>query len=141
MAETKLVRIKPHNPKIGHVLRRYTWRGMRFDEERGWYRVDARVAEHLATVHSRVGDENSPLAFDVCTEVEAAALDKREYDAKVREGRMAPGEALPTSTLPPRDISERGDLTTEDLARGTSRERASAPPPRGTPKPRGRANV
>ena len=48
--ETLLVRLKPHDPRRGHVLRRYTYRGIKFHEERGWYRVEKPVADYLRAV-------------------------------------------------------------------------------------------
>lgn len=83
--ETLLVRLKPHDARRGHVLRRYTYLGIKFHEERGWYRVAKEVAEYLRGVHQVVADEYSPLAFDVCTDEEAKALDTREEtESKVR---------------------------------------------------------
>jgi hypothetical protein len=72
-----LVRLKPYDPRRGHVLRRFTYRGIKFHDERGWYRVDKEIAEYLRGVRQVQGDKHSPLAFDVCTEAEARALDER----------------------------------------------------------------
>ena len=47
MTDTLLVRLKPYDPRRGHVLRRYTYAGIKFQEERGWYRVERPVAEYL----------------------------------------------------------------------------------------------
>ncbi len=83
--DTMLVRLKPHDPRRGFVLRRYTYLGIKFHEERGWYRVDKTVADYLRSVRQEPGDEYSPVAFDVCTDSEAQALDNKETDdAKVR---------------------------------------------------------
>ena len=76
--ETMLVRLKPYNKKKGHILRRYTYRGIRFQGTRGWYRVTKEVADYLAQVFQLPGDEDSAQAFDVCTESEAKKLDKLE---------------------------------------------------------------
>lgn len=87
----KLIRIKPYNPKIGNVLRRYNLNGYTFEVERGWYKVDDDVAEYLKGVHQHVELEHSPLAFDVCTEEEAAAIDDREIEAaKVKRASAEP---------------------------------------------------
>ena len=51
MTDTLLVRLKPYDPRRGHVLRRYTYAGIKFHEERGWYRVSKDVAAYLKTVH------------------------------------------------------------------------------------------
>ncbi len=83
--DTLLVRLKPHDSRRGHVLRRYTYLGIKLHQERGWYRVAKDVAEYLRGVHQVVTDEYSPLAFDVCTDEEAKALDAREEtETKVR---------------------------------------------------------
>ena len=71
MTDTLLVRLKPYDPRRGHVLRRYTYAGIKFQEERGWYRVEKAVAEYLRGVRETPTDRYSPLAFDVCTEDEA----------------------------------------------------------------------
>jgi hypothetical protein len=87
--ETLLVRLKAFDPRRGHVLRRYTYAGIKFHEERGWYRVARDVGDYLRTVHESAEAEYSPLAFDVCTEEEARALDWREEtETKVRRAAV-----------------------------------------------------
>jgi hypothetical protein len=120
----KLVRLKPHDPKKGHVIRRYTAFSIRFEESRGWYRVADEVATYLATLHQKPGDEDSPLAFDVCTEEEA----KRVEAAEKKKAEERARAAEPNVTQP-HDVSERGgDLTTADLppARATRAEGRAA---------------
>lgn len=78
MAETRLVRIKRGERKQGFLLRRYTYKGIKFVVEKGWYRVDKDVADHLEKVRQVPGDEHSREAFDVCTDEEAKAIDERE---------------------------------------------------------------
>ena len=107
----KLVRLKPHDPKKGHVIRRYTAFGVRFDEARGWYKVSDEVAKYLATVHQRPGDEDSPHAFDVCTEDEAKAIEAAEKKKAEERARAAEPNVADA-----RDLSARApDLTTADL--------------------------
>lgn len=74
MTDTLLVRLKPYDPRRGHVLRRYTYAGIKFQEERGWYRVERPVAEYLRAVREVPSDRYAPLAFDVCTEAEANGM-------------------------------------------------------------------
>jgi hypothetical protein len=76
-----LARIKPRDPTHGHVLRRYSYRGAKFEEGKGWYRVNKEVAEYLRSVPQQAHDPRSPLAFDVCTEAEAKAIDAKEAEA------------------------------------------------------------
>lgn len=76
-----LVRLKPFDSRRGHVLRRYTYAGVKFQEDRGWYRVSRDMAAYLRTVRQVAGDPYSPLAFDVCTPDEARALEASEQEA------------------------------------------------------------
>jgi len=118
--QTMLVRLKPFNRKKGHVLRCYTYRGIRFLERRGWTRVRKDIADYVQTVHQIAGDEDSPLAFDVCSETEAKAIDKREaQDAQAK----TPAEQA-------KDVAEArdeagaqssGDLGTADLPQNRRR--------------------
>lgn len=71
-----LVRLKSYDPRRGVVLRRFTYKGIKFQEERGWYRVEPEIAAYLRGVRQSAGDDSSPLAFDVCTLEEAQRLDK-----------------------------------------------------------------
>jgi hypothetical protein len=106
--ETLLVRLKPYDPRRGHVLRRYTYDGIRFQPERGWYRVEKRVGDYLRTVHQQPSDDFTPLAFDVCTDAEAKALEAAESDdAKVARSATDDIKVAPSRTS--------GALTTEEL--------------------------
>ncbi len=103
----KLVRLKPYEPKKGHVLQRYTAFSIRFEERRGWYKVSDEVATYLASVHQTPGDEDSPLAFDVCSEDEAQRMEtaekkKAEDKAKASEPHITEVSVkdLATTDLP-----------------------------------------
>lgn len=110
--ETMLVRLKSFDPRRGQMVRRFTYAGIKFHEERGWYRVEKSVAEYLRSVRQVAGDEVTPLAFDVCTEEEAKALDTREAsEAKVRKAAADDVRLSPA----------RGDMTTADLAKAPTR--------------------
>ena len=113
------VRLKPYNPRRGAILRKYVLvdRKLTFQEERGWYKVDAEVADYLATVRQVHGDELSLEAFDICTEAEAKAIDAREAGEKKRkdEGAMA-------NDLTTRDLRERTPVD-ERLERAAEREK------------------
>lgn len=111
MTDTLLVRLKPYDPRRGFVLRRFTYAGIRFQDERGWYRVERKVGEHLRTVRAVPTDKYAPLAFDVCTEAEAKALDAGESEAaKVRRNAT---DDLKVTTA-------RGIVTTDDLPKPSS---------------------
>lgn len=104
--DTLLVRLKPYDPRRGFVLRRFTLAGIRFQSERGWYRVEKPVADRLRAVRTVPTDEHSPLAFDVCTETEAKALEAGESEAaKVKRSATDDLKVVPA----------RAAITTEDL--------------------------
>lgn len=119
-AKKLLVRLKPHNPRKGCVLRTFVHgpTGKRFEERRGWYTIDALASfqrenergemkkvllvSALREARQVEGDEDSKGAFDICTLEEARAIDAREKKEGVR--RAGAGEA--------------NDLTTRDLGNG-----------------------
>ena len=107
----KLVRVKPFDPKKGNVIRRYTAFGIRFEEARGWYKVADEVAAYLSTVHQRPADEDSPLAFDVCSEEEAQRVEAAEKKKAEERARAAE----PNVTAPYDVTAHPTDLTTADL--------------------------
>jgi hypothetical protein len=122
MTDTLLVRLKPYDPRRGHVLRRYTYAGIKFQEERGWYRVERPVAEYLRAVREVPSDRYAPLAFDVCTEAEAKALDAGESEAakvkrsatddlKVVPARGGRDHRGPAAEAPPRRRRRRRTTT------------------------------
>ncbi len=115
--ETMLVRLKSFDPRRGQIVRRFTYAGIKFHEERGWYRVEKSVAEYLRSVRQVAGDEVTPLAFDVCTEEEAKALDVREEsEAKVRKAAADDVRLTPA----------RSDMATADLVKAPTRSARKA---------------
>ncbi len=104
--DTLLVRLKPYDPRRGHVLRRFTYAGIKIQEERGWHRVVKNVGEYLRSVRQVPADPYSALAFDVCTEEEAKGLDaKDEAESKVRrvatdEIKLSAARAEPIEVVP-----------------------------------------
>ena len=90
------------------MLRRYTYAGIKFQEERGWYRVEKPVAEYLRAVREVPSDRHSPPAFDVCTEAEAKVLESTETEAS-RVKRSATDDLKVVAARP------AGALTTDDL--------------------------
>lgn len=106
--DTLLVRLKPYDPRRGHVLRRYTYAGIKFQEERGWYRVEKPIADYLRAVREVLSDRYSPLAFDVCTEAEAKALESTEAEeSKVKRSATDDLKVVPARPA--------GALTSDDL--------------------------
>jgi hypothetical protein len=136
--ETFLVRIKAFDPRRRQTLRRYTYRGILFAEERGWCRVEADVAAYLRGVRHPDGDPNAPAAFDVCTDDEARRLDaaeEAETKRRVRShetipfvrARDADPAALPTADLPKGGPAKGADgKATEAKAEGAESKRGKA---------------
>ncbi len=118
--DTLLVRLKPHDARRGHVLRRFTYGGIKFHEERGWYRVSRDVAAYLKTVHQLPGDTYTPAAFDICTDEEARQIDSREEsESKVRKSASDELKLSPAR-------GEPGALTTVDLPEQAARPQPGA---------------
>jgi hypothetical protein len=94
--ETVLARLKDYDKRRGLVLRCYTYRGIKFLPERGWIRVTKEVGDYLRTVRSEPRDPNAPLAFDVCTDDEARALEAAEKrEAATRQNATTDIELTP----------------------------------------------
>jgi hypothetical protein len=114
-----LVRLKPHNPKQGNVLRTYTVFGIKFTAGRDWFQVDQDVADYLRQVQQESGTPNSPMAFNVCTQAEAEALDANESAAKAQTLAAPPSAALSATRVHAptarRAAPDTGTLTTADL--------------------------
>lgn len=118
----KLIRLKPLDAKKGHVIRRYTAFSTTFEEHKGWYRVSDPVAAYLATVHQVPNDEDTPLAFDVCTQEDAKRIDAAEKKRAEERARAAE-----PNVAAPRDLTVvGGDLTTADLREPNRRPRGTA---------------
>jgi hypothetical protein len=115
--DTMWVRLQPYNPKKGFVLQDFSVLDTRFRADGGWYEVPTDMAEYLATVHERMDDESSPLAFVVLTEEEAHALEERERLA--REALLARATAPRLVETPAARAVKlsAGTLTTGDLPR------------------------
>jgi hypothetical protein len=114
----KLVRLKPLDAKKGHVIRRLTVFATLFEESKGWYRVSEEMAHYLATMRQVPNDEDTPLAFDVCTQEEGRRIDAAEK--KKAEDRA---RANAPNVLSAREVmGDGGDLTTADLAHPGRRE-------------------
>jgi len=86
--DSLLVRLKGYDPRRGYRLRTYSFKGICFREDRGWYRVPVEVGTLLKSVRQVADDANAPLAFDVCTDDEAKALDATD-EAEARQRRHA----------------------------------------------------
>lgn len=110
MAEA-LIRLKPHNPRKGYVVKRYHVGGILFREDRGWYRTEDQVLiDRLRRLRQRSEDPDSPPLFDICTAEEAAEIEEREGRQVGRASSATPNEvALRKTTITTRDASRHKD--------------------------------
>lgn len=109
--EVRYVRIKPYDARKGYLRRRTMIEGVRFDVDRGWYKIaDLDFAERLADELQDPNDPESKYVFDVCTKEEAQKIDARE---RGRTGRsfVEEADASGNTSVPRR----RNDMTTEDV--------------------------
>lgn len=107
------VRLKPYNPKRGHVLRRLGFRGVRFYEGR-WYKVREGLARELADLHQKHHNEDSPLAFDVATQKQARDIEEKERKKlEVEKRKLANAEVVGATEVRPSQV--RGSLGSADL--------------------------
>lgn len=119
-SEQMLVRLKAHDPKRGHHLRCYSMAGMKFLATRGWYSVPAEIADYLRTVRQIDNDAMSPLAFDVCSEAEAQALEVREQEEREQRSATRAITAEPRPRISARETARREPR--RDEATAPSRE-------------------
>lgn len=120
MSTTKLVRIPPHSPRHGYVLRRLVVlepKLMRFESARGWYEVPEAIARSL---EHRLQDPANPLsqkAFLIANDAEEA----RRIDEKLALlFRTDEEERVGTADKPVKVAERPGKrLDTEDEKRAT----------------------
>jgi hypothetical protein len=126
-AEVIFVRIKPRNKQKGLRMRRFRVFALQFNESQGWYKVSRWMSgevggapnaprvqlvdmrEYFANVRN-TENEDSPLAFDVCTEEQAKAIDEAERKAAEPRRKSANPTDLTTSDVRPAavDATKRG---------------------------------
>jgi hypothetical protein len=128
----KLVRLKRFEPKRGMVLRRLHIFGRRFEEVVGWYKVDDDLAAKLSDVRQPSSGkvDDPPFAFDVKTEAEALAVEKKEA-AEVRAGAETPRD-LTTKDLPAASRAAPAARAPGRRARGGASAAGSSEEPSGT---------
>ncbi len=138
---TILVRLKPYNRKLGHVLRTFTIWSMRFKEKNGWYEVEQEIANGLKEIRQPpVGDRPPsmmPLAFDIMTQ--KAAIAYEEEQRKLKEARakaLSPHKINVTKLAPSK---KAGDLVTSDLGKNQKLDEPMSPAPKARKSTRGRS--
>lgn len=108
MSDLLLVRIHPFNRGSGHITRRYTYRGTRFDVDRGWYEVPGWIAAELKGLyHPSTGTS----IFEVQTPEGALKVDEKEAEQEVKSPAARPNRPK---------AFRGGDLTVEEVQAGST---------------------
>jgi hypothetical protein len=129
--QVHLVRLKPVQPNKGIRVQRYSFRSFIYAAQHGWYRIeDVNLVRALQKLTQRAHDPESPKLFDVCTEAEAAEIDRRERTVR---GSVSAPQTSHRSMASGERARPRKTTTTADL-----REEDEDPPPAPKP-PRARA--
>lgn len=118
-AGIRYVRLRPYEPKTGHVVRVYSHRVgdkfVSFSAAGVWHRVNVALAEELRQIRQDPMESNSQFVFDVCTEEEARALDaKAEAERAAAKARLEPSvdTAIDVTAFP---STGRGDLSLAEV--------------------------
>ena len=130
MAENMLVRIKPFNPKKGHLRKTHIEQkfGMKFKVEGGWYEVPAAVARELRKITQNPDDPESPEVFDVVTRAQAQEIRQFE-ELKAEKLRATPDAPTKLAIRRPKDQRSPEDDAETELSEEI---RSPAPAPRRT---------
>ena len=118
---SKLVRLKPLNPRRGALCRRYMFRGFRFDVELGWYEVSDELALELKPLTQHDSDPEGVALFDIMTREDALAEDAKEKS-------KIPGKSAADA---PRSVDLKRPLRVEsdDVVDGGKSDDDGATPP------------
>ena len=115
------VRLKPHNPKRGYLLRTYSIYGRKFLAGR-WMPVSAEMAEYLDSKHQDAYDHDTPKAFDVAKD----AKEKARIEEVERTG--IPSVAPPPPPPPPsRQAEVQAEKAREEQSKVSAPERPALP--------------
>jgi len=129
-----LVRLFPYNPRLGHVLRRFTLaaQGLRFSDDRGWYEVSPEIAALLRDVPQ---EERFPQrkAFQIAEDAEEAKQLEEELIGMMRTEERA--TVVGTASAPLAAIPDRPGARSND----DRQARGAAKP--GGPRTRGRSTT
>lgn len=131
-------RIKPYDPKLGHVMQTVVLAslGNRKFEVGKTYDISESEADVLRPLRSRLGSVDGPLAFDIGTEAEMAALVSGEAKAKL--GLTPEIIAAIRETTDGRDAAEdskTGALTKADVTGETEPAAPAGDAPRRQRRP------
>lgn len=130
------VRIHPHDPRKGHTVKRYNYRGFTFREDRGWYRVTDALSKELEPllVNKHTGIEVN--VFQIGTEEQALAIAKADYEEqnpqRAIESAVTGAQTVSSRKLeklpePEEDLDEDAELLEDDAAGGSDDEDGENP--------------
>lgn len=119
-----LARLHPYDPAVKPpMMQDYTAAPWKIKFKNGvWYEVPEAAAGYLRTVRQAYDDPNSPLAFDVCTEVEAEAIMLHEEAASL--GIVHDSKGQPPPLMP--DLEEEAPAKSPELNQPRPRHELSA---------------
>lgn len=128
-APSYYVRLKPRPSKprkgVPRTPGRYMIQGVRFEEEKGWYRIrDAAFAEVLRNL-THNDREDGVAIFDVATQAEAEAIQARERRSKTRR-EVADAEVQTVS--PSTRRNRRGEIIPREASVTAKDTRPEAEP-------------
>lgn len=107
MAKTQqyYVRVRPYDPKNGAVTQRCTYRGKRFEWERGWY---GPVDEDVAGEMRQIKDGRRNYIFDVRTELQVNEIE-RDPRSLAKASPVVSDELRPARQKPKRPVLSPGE--------------------------------
>ncbi|TXH17460.1 MAG: hypothetical protein E6R03_03905 [Hyphomicrobiaceae bacterium] len=107
MAKTQhyYVRVRPYDPKNGAVTQRCTFRGKRFEWERGWY---GPIDEELAGEMRQLKDGRRNYIFEVRTEAQAHDIE-RDPRSLAKASPVVSDELRPARQKPKRPVLSPGE--------------------------------
>lgn len=104
-------RIVTPNKHLGHVVRRYTYQGKRFDCDHGWYKVGRGVGEELAQLKH---PSTKAKIFEVVEAEEAESITKQEQTEEWGRTATPPSRA---SAVKITDFARRKEIQKAEAAR------------------------
>lgn len=118
--EVFYARVKPYNPKRGHLVRRIVCMGTLWEGGSGlppdtipaWTKVNAAQAEALKRFRQVDNDPYSARVFDIVTPPKREEIDQREEG--YRKALLGIGHSRPISELPDVSARERNAVGTSD---------------------------
>lgn len=106
-ARTKLVRLPPYNPRMGHLVKNLTWRGQTFTCR--WKEVPQPYIRHLQDMRQ---PNSGARMFDIVDLKEAEQIEAQEQDIKLT--KVLSAQKLTDKSFRRKDYAASLDPTLED---------------------------